>query len=113
MSPTAQASWNAEDPVGEWISTWSSFEIVTNELGACCMFGYPRFACGVYRDPVASIEVEVRDRPGAPWSPSIRRSVSSRTDTGGFTVFVVECGCSKVQVHTLAADSREPGTVPN
>jgi hypothetical protein len=107
----ASACGDAEDPVREWISTWSSFEIVTNDLGACCMFGSPRFVWGVYREPVASIEVEIRGQPGrsSEWLPAEPRIYGLPDGYDAFTVFVVECDCWGLRVHTFAADGSEIG----
>jgi hypothetical protein len=103
------ACGDAEDPVGAWISTWSSFEIVTNDLGVCCIFGYPRFVWGVYGEPVASIEMEVRGQPdrSSEWLPAEPQIYELPDGYDAYTVFVVECDCWGVRVHTIASDGSE------
>lgn len=106
------ACGDAADPVAGWISTWSSFEMVTEEIGQMGFGGSVGFAWGVYREPVASIEVEVRHGQVLPgeWT-SVDPEIYQLPDGYGdaFSIFVVECGCWGVRVHTFAADGSEIG----
>ena len=70
----------------------------------------------MYREPVESIEVEVRGYLGlsAEWT-SVDPEIYQLPDGYGdaFSIFVVDCDCSKVRVHAFAADGRQIGISGN
>lgn len=102
----------AEDPVAGWLSTWSSFERVSTDSYPMGFGHSPQFMWGVFRDPVASIEIELLDAAGMSpgWQPAdaeIYRLPAGYADA--FSIFVVDCDCFGVRVHQFASDGSEIG----
>ena len=109
--PGGQAACgSAQNPVAGWRSTWSSFERVNTDSGPMGFGASPQFMWGVFRDPVASIEVELLDPAGVSpgWQPADVEIIRLPTGYGdAFSIFVVDCDCWGVRVHQLAADGSE------
>lgn len=106
------ACGTGEDPVAGWLSTWSSFERVNTDSGPMGIGASPQFMWGVFRDPVASIEIELLDPAGTSpgWQPADAEIYRLPTGYGdALSIFVVDCDCWGVRVHQLAADGSEIG----
>lgn len=106
------ACGSANDPVAGWVSTWPSFQRVNTDSGPMGFGASRQFMWGVFRDPIASIEVELLDPAGmsSGWhrgEAEVYRLPSGYGDA--FSIFVVDCDCWGVRVHQLAADGSEIG----
>ena len=103
--PGGQSACGApEDPVAGWLSTWSSFEQVNMDSGPMGFAASPQFMWGVFRDPVARIEVEIREFElygGGAWQTVEHQRYELPAEYGNpLSVFVVDCDCTAVRALT-------------